>query len=806
MESSLSLSFDSDEQSSDNYEEKAFDAFTCPLTRQVMWDPVTIESGQTFEREAIIKWFKECRENGRNPTCPLTQIALKSTELTPCIALRKAIEEWRKRREERELEKAQVHLTLVSSEQNAVAALRHVITICQRNEASKDLVRNQGLIPMIVDMLRSSNRQVRLKALEALRVIAEENDDNKETVSEGDTIRTIIKFLSNEYFQERALAVTLLYELSTLEPLCEKIGAVYGAILILVGMASSKAENIVAVEKAESTLKNLEKCEANIKPMAENGRLMPLLKKLLKGTPEVQLSMIECLSELVLANDAKATVASKVGPILINIMQTGTLQAREATLKALKEISSNEASSKTLIEAGIFPPLINDLFSVGVYKFPMRLKELSASILANLVNSDAQLETIAFEHNGRMVTLLSEDVVHSLLHLISNTGPAIECRLLQVLVGMTNSAASAKEVVAAVRSSGAIISLIQFIEAVHRDIRVAALKLLGNISSYMGPDLSDALGGSTGHLSSLMRVISDTNIITEEQTAAVKLLADLPEREPGLTRQLFDLGAFQTLAIKLSEIKHGVILSNRHVTIFQEGIARILCRITYGISEPDYLNFAMQYDLGTVFLDLLQTTGQDNLQIVSATVLENLSQESKNLTRVPELPPVKCCQIFSKPAPVKGLCRVHHGFCSMKDTFCLLQGRAVERLIACLDHQNEKVVEASLGALCTLLSDGVDIIEGVFALYDAEGIRPILDVLVENRSREVRQKAVWAVERILRIDDIAREVSSDQSIGSALVEAFRTGDYKTRQIAERALKHVDKLPSFSSAYHQIQRA
>lgn len=178
MESN-NLSFDSDEQSSDVYEEKAFDAFMCPLTRQVMRDPVTIESGQTFEREAILKWFKECRETGRKPTCPLTQIALNSTDLTPCIALRMAIEEWRKRRAERELEKARVSLTLISSEQNAVGALRHVINICQRNEANKDLVRNQGLIPMIVDMLRSSNRQVRLKALEVLRVISVENDDNK---------------------------------------------------------------------------------------------------------------------------------------------------------------------------------------------------------------------------------------------------------------------------------------------------------------------------------------------------------------------------------------------------------------------------------------------------------------------------------------------------------------------------------------------------------------------------------------------------------------------------------------------------
>lgn len=77
--------------------------------------------------------------------------------------------------------------------------------------------------------------------------------------------------------------MALLCELSKSESLCEKIGGVDGAILILVGLVSSKSENIVVVERAEHTLKNLEKCEKNIKQMAENGRLQPLLTKLLEG-------------------------------------------------------------------------------------------------------------------------------------------------------------------------------------------------------------------------------------------------------------------------------------------------------------------------------------------------------------------------------------------------------------------------------------------------------------------------------------------------------------------------------------------
>lgn len=99
----------------------------------------------------------------------------------------------------------------------------------------------------------------------------------------GDTIRTIVKFLSHEHSQEREEAVSLLYELSKSDSLYEKIGGVNGAILILVGMASSKSENLLTVERAEKTLENLEKCEKNVRQMAENGRLQPLLTLLLEG-------------------------------------------------------------------------------------------------------------------------------------------------------------------------------------------------------------------------------------------------------------------------------------------------------------------------------------------------------------------------------------------------------------------------------------------------------------------------------------------------------------------------------------------
>lgn len=785
------------------YLEPIYDAFVCPLTKQVMRDPVTLENGQTFEREAIEKWFKECKESGRKLVCPLTLKELKSTDLKPSIALRNTIEEWTARNEAVQIDMARKSLNLGSSDGDVLQALKCVQHICLKSQSNKHIARNAGLIPLIVDMLKSSSRKVRCKTLETLRSVVEDDVDNKEMLAEGDTVRTIVKFLSHELSKEREEAVSLLYELSKSQILSEKIGSINGAILILVGMASSKSENLLTVEKADKTLENLEKCENNVRQMAENGRLQPLLTQLLEGPPETKLSMASYLGELVLNNDVKVLVARTAGSSLISIMRSGSIQSREAALKALNQISSYETSAKVLIEAGILPPLVKDLFTVGANQLPMRLKEVSATILANVVNSGYDFDSIPVGPDDQ--TLVSEDIVHNLLHLISNTGPAIECKLLQVLVGLTTSPTTVISVVSAIKSSGATISLVQFIEAPQKELRVASIKLLQNLSPNMGQELADALRGSVGQLSSLIKVIAEGPGISEEQAAAVGLLADLPERDLGLTRQMLDEGAFQMIIGKVNNIQRGETRSSRFVTPFQEGLVRVLARVTFVLTdEPDCVKLCRDHNLAALFTELLQVNGVEKVQMVSATALENLSQESKNLTQLPELPASGFCgsvfPCFSKPPVISGLCRVHRGICSLKEAFCLLEGSAVERLVALLDHTNEKVIEAAFAALSTLLDDGVEIEQGVMVLCENEGIKPILDILLEKRTDNLRRRAVWAVERILRTEDIAYEISGDQNVSTALVDAFQHGDYRTRQIAEHALKHVDKIPNFSGIF------
>ncbi len=64
------------------------DSFHCPLTMEVMRDPVITADGQSYERAEIESWFALGKRMS-----PLTGAELPSTHLTPNIALRNAIQE-----------------------------------------------------------------------------------------------------------------------------------------------------------------------------------------------------------------------------------------------------------------------------------------------------------------------------------------------------------------------------------------------------------------------------------------------------------------------------------------------------------------------------------------------------------------------------------------------------------------------------------------------------------------------------------------------------------------------------------------
>ena len=67
--------------------------FLCPITGEIMRDPVTTCDGHAFERAAIERWLQSHR------TSPMTGMRLESTQLVPAISLRQLIEGAMRRRD-----------------------------------------------------------------------------------------------------------------------------------------------------------------------------------------------------------------------------------------------------------------------------------------------------------------------------------------------------------------------------------------------------------------------------------------------------------------------------------------------------------------------------------------------------------------------------------------------------------------------------------------------------------------------------------------------------------------------------------
>ena len=64
------------------------DDFFCPITHQVMEDPVITSNGKTYERKAIENWFS------KNSKCPLTLTHIEDKRLIPDLVLRQSIKKF----------------------------------------------------------------------------------------------------------------------------------------------------------------------------------------------------------------------------------------------------------------------------------------------------------------------------------------------------------------------------------------------------------------------------------------------------------------------------------------------------------------------------------------------------------------------------------------------------------------------------------------------------------------------------------------------------------------------------------------
>ncbi|KAL0424850.1 UNVERIFIED_CONTAM: putative U-box domain-containing protein 42 [Sesamum radiatum] len=143
-----------------------------------MDDPVTVESGETYERTAITEWFDKFADP-EEIVCPRSGQKLKSRILSTNVALKATIDEWKERNEAARIKVARAALSLASTENMVLEAIDDLRNVCKNKPSNKVQVRSIGMIPLLTNFLDYRSRNVRYVTVELLRQLAEDDEEGK---------------------------------------------------------------------------------------------------------------------------------------------------------------------------------------------------------------------------------------------------------------------------------------------------------------------------------------------------------------------------------------------------------------------------------------------------------------------------------------------------------------------------------------------------------------------------------------------------------------------------------------------------
>ncbi|XP_077233076.1 U-box domain-containing protein 43-like [Tasmannia lanceolata] len=780
-----------------------FKNFLCPLTKQVMKDPVVLESSQTYERTAIHYWFERCIEDGRDPTCPVTGQVLKSLEQKPNIGLAGAIEEWVNRNIEIQIKSALQYLGQDSSPVDCIErALDNIYNISEEYPSSRYRVRNAGIVLLIIKMLKYRSKSIisnmRSKALLVLLSMAKD-DESKVIMFEEGLTRLAIHSLAGSLEKEKEYAVKLLLEFSSDESYCANLASQRGALVLLSSMAEN-LEHPTLSNLAEEVLKNLEKVEGNVQHLAAAGRFRPLLSRLCEGTEETKIEMASLVGNMTLANNGKEHIARQGGKVLVDMLSS-KLEGRAASLRALSNLSALDDNASILVDLLVLPPLTNILFQQPLHDDPLLyLKEFAASTIANIVSKPGHWELAFASKEGH--TMRSEFIIHRILGLLSQASAKCQLALLQILYGILSSPQASDSAASHIKSGDGIGIIIPFLEHPEAEPRIYAFRLTRLLSKRLGQVLANELS-ATNKIPVLKEKLLDTDCTFGERSEAACILANLPISDNEV-KTILGPSLIRWTVTTLKEQRGSLVgRSPRPSASMMEGLLGILLHFARS-PDPMVLDTVQEHNLMAIFREHLSFSSQSEVKQLSALGLKHLSESARTLASARDLepqPPHGFCAslmfVCGKTPKIPATCPVHGVSCDENSAFCLIKGQAIKPLADLLNDENTKVQITAVEALSTLVSDGQTLKYAVDELDRLNVVDMVTTLFTESRPGELQERLIWMVERFLRVENHAQMYSVDQGLVKALVEAFKHGNANTKRNAQDALTNLKQLSGIS---------
>lgn len=745
-------------------------SFYCPITRDVMVDPVETSSGQTFERSAIDKWLSD-----GNKRCPLTGTSLNPAVLRPNKTLRQSIEEWKDRNTIITI--ASMKPTLKSiDEQEVLQCLQQLQDLCKEKDIHREWITLENYIPLFIELLSGKSREIREEALVILCVLAKDNEDTKERIVDVENaIELIVRSLARRVGESKS-AVALLLELSENAAICERIGKVQGCILLLVTMSGS--DDTQAARDARDILENLTFLDQNVIQMAKANYFKPLLRRLSTGPEDVKLIMAATLAEMELSDHNKAVLVEEgvVGPLLRLVLHMDPEMKRVA-VKALQNLSSIPQNGLQMIKDGAVVPLLDLL-----YEHTLSARSLREEAAATIMNL-AVAATVHETGQPDVVFLGVDDDIFRLFSLITRTGPSVQKSILRTFIAMCQSP-SAGEIRSKLRQYSALQVLIPLCELEDISLRQSAVKLLYCLTVDAENDiLSEHVNQK--YIKTLLKIIDSSND-EEEVAAAMGIVSNLPMDHSEMTEWLLEAGALSIIYRFLI----GGNYNSLHKTQLIESAVGSICRFSVS-TNVEWQKKVAEMGVIPVLVQLLGVGTQLTKQR-AAISLTQFSNSSSELSR-----PIKRHRgflCFSGPSDI--FCPVHRGICTVESSFCLVEAEAVEPLVTILGEPDIGACGASLEALLTLI-DGEKLQSGSKVLSEANAIVPMIKLL-SSQSVSLQEKSLHALERIFRLVEFKQKYAT--SIQMPLVDITQRGTSTMKSLAARMLGYLNVLPEQSTNF------
>eukprot|EP00249_Psilotum_nudum_P019752 c27403_g1_i1 orf=540-3572(-) len=755
-----------------NHPLNALQSFYCPITQDVMDDPVEVCTGQTFERSAIEKWFAEGHR-----VCPLTNVELENLTLRNNIMLRRAIEEWRDRNTMIRL--ASMNLELKSEDEDVVlAALSELQQLCEEKNLHRYWIASEGLIPVLVGLLGASKRRIRKKTLTTFSILVKNHNENKERVCKDGAVEFAVRSLSRDD-GEAGQAVTFLLELSKYPMLRKRITEEQGCILLLVMRTNS--ENPQTAADARELLEYLSDQDENVVKMAEANYFNPLIQRINDESNTTKILMANALSKMQLTDQSRGNLVNEgVLPPLLIMASEGNLESKSAAFGALKNLSVFPNNRDSMVKAGVVRPLLEVLFTTR--SVVMSLREHAAAIFANLATANTTSDA-AKDLLGSPPEL--DETIYQLMSLLNLTGPTIQSHILRAFNGICESP-FALQVKTAMREGGAIQLLISFHDVNDPEVRLNSLKLLSCLTqdtcgNYLAEEVSQKC------IVSLVNLIS-TSTREEEKAAAMGILGNFPPNDRQATEKMLQAGVLTVIVDILMACLRGPTKVIRSQLV--ENATGVLLRFTLP-TDLQLQRLAAEHGIISLLVQLL-TSGSPLTKCRAVISLTQFSENSFKLSpRIKKRRHWLCCASPSEP-----VCCVHGGLCSVKSSFCLLEADAIPALVQILEEKDGGADEAALGALATLLYDECwD--KGSEVIAEAQGIMPIIHLLAGG-STGAQEKALWILEKLFRKPKY--RLGYGNAAQMALVALTQCGTNAARPLAARILAHLNILHDQSSYF------